>query len=448
MANTGNIFVGTGENLDRAGSNDWANPGNILSDDATDAIASGPGGSDYLIGRNCGFSIPTGATITGVLLTVEASEHSGGTEALLAQLQDETATLIGTNKTNTNEGNISGTTKAIYTFGSTSDLWGATLTPAIINDANFGVRVWFETTHEVRIDYIQIQIEYTIPPTSLTLDAGTFNLTGSTVNLKRAEILISSNGSYSFSGTANLLRSIKLISESSTFTFTGEDVTLVKGYLFSLQEGSYSFSGSAGLIRSLKIASNSGTYNLTGQTVLLNRSLLISGESTTFNFTGQDVSLIKTKRLNAQQGSFSLSGVNVGLTRDLFVVSESGSYNFTGGNANLNISFSLSNTQYNFTGASCTLTYTPISGNNYTVVLDSGNYTLSGGDIKRGITVILNNGVYLFAGENILIEIPYPHILQSNITGNATLTSGSDALNLNSNIINSLTLQSTIKPNE
>jgi hypothetical protein len=163
MANTGNVFVGTGESVDKGlGESTWGTPGNIVSDNGSDAtITSGSSGSDYLVGRNCGFSIPTGATINGVLVRVEASESAGGSEALLAQLQDATAALVGTNKTNTNEGNITGTAKAVYTFGSTSDVWGASLTPAIVNDPDFGVRLWFATSHTMQIDYVTIAIEYT-----------------------------------------------------------------------------------------------------------------------------------------------------------------------------------------------------------------------------------------------------------------------------------------------
>ena len=83
-----------------------------------------------------------------------------GPVTLLAQLQDDAAALAGSSKSTSNEGSISGTTKAVYTYGSTSDVWGATLTPAIVKNANFGVRLWFATSHDVRIDYVTIAVEY------------------------------------------------------------------------------------------------------------------------------------------------------------------------------------------------------------------------------------------------------------------------------------------------
>jgi hypothetical protein len=166
MASTGNVFPQTGESIDRAGLTAWTAPTAIVSDNATDATCNGTG-SDYLVARNFDFSaVPDGATITGILVRVEASEHSGGTEPLLAQLQDETAVLVGSSKSTSNEGAISGTTKAVYTYGSTSDAWGATLTPAIVKDPDFGVRFWFTTAHDVRVDYVTVAVEYAVPVTA------------------------------------------------------------------------------------------------------------------------------------------------------------------------------------------------------------------------------------------------------------------------------------------
>lgn len=159
MPNTGNLFPGTAESVARGAGTAWPTPSNVLSDDTTDSIcASGGSGSQYLVCRNFGLSLATGDTVGGITIRVEASEHSGGTEVLNAQLQDNTGALIGTAKTVT----LSGVAKAIYTYGSTTDLWGATLTETIVNNANFGVRLWFTTTHDVRIDFVTAAVEYVL----------------------------------------------------------------------------------------------------------------------------------------------------------------------------------------------------------------------------------------------------------------------------------------------
>lgn len=163
MPSTGNVFAGTGENNAGIGATAWTSPGNIVSDNTTDATCNAAASSQYLVARNFSFSsIPADATIVGILVRVEASEHTAGTEPLLAQLQNETGALFGSSKSTSNEGSISGTAKAVYTYGSTSDLWGATLTRAIVTDADFGVRFWFTTAHDIRIDFVTMAVEYTV----------------------------------------------------------------------------------------------------------------------------------------------------------------------------------------------------------------------------------------------------------------------------------------------
>ena len=167
MASTGNVYPTVGESVDRSGLTAWTNPGNIVSDNTTDATCNAAG-SDYLVARAFSFSVPYGSTILGITVRVEASEHSTNTEVLYLQLQGSDSALIGVDGSVT----VSGTTKAVYTQGAVDDLWSATLTSDIVNSANFGVRLWFATSHDVRIDYVTMAIEYTPgvrPQTRLSL---------------------------------------------------------------------------------------------------------------------------------------------------------------------------------------------------------------------------------------------------------------------------------------
>jgi hypothetical protein len=165
MATTGNVFAGTGENNAGIGATAWTSPTSVTADDGTDATCNAGASSQYLVARNFDFSsIPNEAVITGITVRIDASEHSAGTESLNAQLQDASGTLTGSSQAQT----ISGTTKAVYTYGSTTDVWGATLTPAVVKDADFGVRFWFTTSHDVRLDYVTMAVEYQLPPTPTT----------------------------------------------------------------------------------------------------------------------------------------------------------------------------------------------------------------------------------------------------------------------------------------
>ena len=79
MADTGLTNPGTGTTKVLAGSSmNWSGAGNILSSDNVDAsVAPGTGAvySNYLVAKNFGFSIPSGATIDGIIVKIERLFH-------------------------------------------------------------------------------------------------------------------------------------------------------------------------------------------------------------------------------------------------------------------------------------------------------------------------------------------------------------------------------------
>jgi len=133
-------------------------PGNITVDDTSYATttASTADGSDYLIARNFGFASPDQFRDHGRRLhhqrvgthfrhrgdTTKAPERQRG-----SRRYDDAVTF-------------SGTTKTSYTAGATTNDWAASLTPDIVNNANFGVRAWFLTAHNVEVDWITLQLTY------------------------------------------------------------------------------------------------------------------------------------------------------------------------------------------------------------------------------------------------------------------------------------------------
>jgi hypothetical protein len=159
---TGNVFCTTGENNTGIGATAWSSPPNIVSDNNTTASCNAAASSQYLVGRNYSFTVPSTATILGITVRIAATESSAGTESLNAQLQNESGTLIGSSKSAV----ISGTGETIYTYGGAADLWGATLTPTIVNDPDFGVRFWFTTAHNITVDYVTIAVEYSTGTTN------------------------------------------------------------------------------------------------------------------------------------------------------------------------------------------------------------------------------------------------------------------------------------------
>ena len=165
----------------------WTNPGNITADDTSYAtVAPGfLGTSETLNGTSYGFAIPANATINGIQVSIMRQSSSTGSGF---SIRDSSVRLI-------KGGTITGDNKAIAAdwpnsmaaanYGSTSDLWGTTWTPAEINAANFGVALAVVdegASRTASVDYMQITVTYTPPtPTTLSVSAasGTYGSTAS-----------------------------------------------------------------------------------------------------------------------------------------------------------------------------------------------------------------------------------------------------------------------------
>ena len=115
--------------------------------------------------RNFGFSIPTSATINGITVQINKFADNDITDADV-YLVDNTGTKVGTNKKITayfwpaNE-------LAPQTYGGSSDLWGTTLTPSIINSSNFGLQLkgyfgsYTKFNYGVNVSWVKITVNYT-----------------------------------------------------------------------------------------------------------------------------------------------------------------------------------------------------------------------------------------------------------------------------------------------
>ncbi len=162
MASTGFTFAGTGANI--AGANtDWVNPGNIVSDNATNAtLALGSfNASDSLAATNFGFSLPTNVTINGVEARYDWDED-GTDDVTTVNLTKDGSTAVGGGKS---LNSAFGPGFRIETIGGASDMWGTTLTKAEVEASTFGVMLSITEGDGVAsnfaVDYVQINIHYT-----------------------------------------------------------------------------------------------------------------------------------------------------------------------------------------------------------------------------------------------------------------------------------------------
>lgn len=167
---------GAGSNDNSAGSNVWFTvplntyAARIQSSNNAYAFALVDGStSNYLVANDFGFSIPSNAVITGITATVEKGSSlnfNGGTRDAVVQL-----TKAGVN-TGDNKANLVSSypvlSDTVSTYGSPTDLWGTTWTPAEINDAQFGLAFAVSKPnaaglpHLARVDHIDVRVSYVV----------------------------------------------------------------------------------------------------------------------------------------------------------------------------------------------------------------------------------------------------------------------------------------------
>jgi hypothetical protein len=188
--------IGSGPNFPSSGTNDasigssaWLNPGNITLDDGNYASSSIPSNatSNRIKAQGFGFSIPSDATITGVLVEPKVSAPVGANVyTIQVALLDTSGTVVGAKVPTFS----AWTSTFVYrTYGGPSDMWGQTLTPAFVNSSNFGASLQAQDNNatldrEGRIDAIRITVYYDLPhgaAASVTQTAGTAALESGTL---------------------------------------------------------------------------------------------------------------------------------------------------------------------------------------------------------------------------------------------------------------------------
>jgi hypothetical protein len=142
MPVTANKLPGTGEENSGAGSESWADPGDItIGNDATYAHTtvvwrSPPDESYYLVGRNFGFSVPNGRTISDIKLTIRRGTNASGQHIKDKVVRLWNSGAIGNDKKKSDEWDINTFVSIEYDHDQTD--WGTSLSPADVNGANFG----------------------------------------------------------------------------------------------------------------------------------------------------------------------------------------------------------------------------------------------------------------------------------------------------------------------
>ncbi|MCP3698306.1 MAG: hypothetical protein GY920_07110 [Aliivibrio sp.] len=189
---------GTGASVSTGfGATVWDNPGNITASDDSYSTATfnadmGGTGFDYLKATNFGFSIDSGATITGIEVIIERKDAGGSiTDSEIKILNGDGSAGVGSS--NKSGGAAWPTSDASTTFGGSSDTWSETWTPAKINSSDFGVYIrctsgaGFGESDTASVDHVQITVHYSAgatnaPTVGATTTVAMADTTGATIN--------------------------------------------------------------------------------------------------------------------------------------------------------------------------------------------------------------------------------------------------------------------------
>lgn len=160
LQSTGFIIAGTGVNNADAGNDAWNNPGNVTADDATSATAGGFNGTtQYLHATNFGLAVPGNAVIVGVEARVDRSAND-------PDFNDHTIQLIVSgSRSGDNKADVPTdwpASPANVDYGGASDLWGNTLSVAIVNASNFGlaIRGTYASSVTGSVDAVWLNVHY------------------------------------------------------------------------------------------------------------------------------------------------------------------------------------------------------------------------------------------------------------------------------------------------
>jgi hypothetical protein len=134
----------------------WTTPDNCFTSNDADATYSGST-QQYLETEGYGFTIPTNAIVRGFEVTVEA-RSVGGTRTIEVALSKNGTAIVGTAKTQALT-----TADVIYSFGSSTDVWGSiTWDNAEVNATTFGVFIRDDTASasDIEIDHVKVRVYY------------------------------------------------------------------------------------------------------------------------------------------------------------------------------------------------------------------------------------------------------------------------------------------------
>ena len=166
----------------------------------------------------------------------------------------------------------------------------------------------------------------------LGVEAGAFTLTGQSIALSRGYRLAVEAGAFPLVGQdVGLRKDFRLVIGAGAFTLAGQDVGLAKGYTLTVEAGAFALAGQGvGLLYDRRLMIGAGSFVVTGQDVAFAKGYRLAIGAGSFTLAGQDIALTREYHLGIGAGSFTLVGQDIALTKDYRLAIDAGSFVVTG----------------------------------------------------------------------------------------------------------------------
>lgn len=381
-------------------------------------------------------SVPIGSTTTYIKQSANGTGNYAG--VTFADISDTHAAIIGAEavlayRAASATGDTGGCIVTKDNFSTSTTLWGAAGALADYSESSVFYKavivsgVTDDTTVNAlaaRVGYsddanpnpwwvdLIVEVAYTVSTTTdytMTVDAGSYTLSGQSVTLNRDINMTTVAGSYSLTGNAVdllLAHFYSLVVDAGSYALTGNSVDLTRALNLIVVAGSYSLTGNAAtLTKALNLLVDGGSYALIGNAATLTRALNLVVDSGAYILTGNAVDFIKTLNLVVDAGSYCLNGLSVELIYTpvgviAYVMQvEAGSYTLTGNAVDFPRLINL-----NLAAGSYTLTGNPVDFlRGWVMGVNSGAYSLTGNAVNllRGYALTTEAGQYQFTGNAI-----------------------------------------------
>lgn len=296
--NEGPIDPSIGTSNSSIGTLAWFSPENIYSSDnvyATSTRFDFGTTTEYLTATGFNFSIPSSATIDGIVVEFERFRSSGGGTLVDNAVRIIKGGFIGT--VDKSSSTAWTTNEAYYSYGGSSDLWGETWAPSDINASNFGAALSVTCTSGcasriVSVDHVRITVYYTEGSVSNYVTATNFGFSvpsGATINGIKAEIERKQNGGTLVDNAVRIIKggAIGTSEHASTTAWSGTEAYYSYGGASDLWGDTWTYSdinsSNFGVALSVKCTSDCGSASGDVDHIKITVYYTIAGSVGTFN---------------------------------------------------------------------------------------------------------------------------------------------------------------------